>query len=163
MQCPSGARHMSFAMTAPAHTLRVVFALSALACSVILVLFVRGRAAWTAEFWLQLAAAAVAVALFVCWIAFRNGGLRLGGVTLAQLARVFLPQLVYVYIGCALAITAIALAIIYGITRSGANSLALAVLSGLWLSLWPAPGIAALTSWRGLRAAAAKTAEASAP
>lgn len=138
-------------MTAPAHSLRVVFALSTLACSVILVLFVRGRAAWTPEFWLQLAAAAVAVTLFVCWIAFRRGGLRLTGVPLERLARVFLPQLVYMYIASALAITAVALAVVYGVTRSGANSLALAVLSGLWLSLWLAPGIAALTSWRRLR------------
>ena len=139
-------------MTAPAHTLRVVFALSTLACSVILVLFVRGRAAWTTAFWVQLAAAALAVAAVVCWLAFRNGALRLSGVSLAQLARVFLPQLVYVYIACAVAITGIALAVVYGITRAGANSLALAVLSGLWLSLWLAPAIASVTSWRRLRA-----------
>ena len=79
--------------------------------------------------------------------------MRLVGVSLAQLARVFLPQLVFTYIASALAITAIALAVIYGITRSGANSLALAVLAGLWLSLWLAPGIASLTSWLKLRSA----------
>ena len=139
-------------MTAPAHTLRVVFALSTLACSVILVLFVRGRAEWTDAFWMQLAVAAVAVAAVVCALAFRHGRLRLAGVSFAQLARVFLPQLVYMYIATAAALTALAFAVVYAITRAGANSFALAVLSGLWLSLWLAPGIAAVTSWRKLRA-----------
>lgn len=138
-------------MTAPAHTLRVVFAFSALACSVILVLFVRGRAEWTGAFWLQLAAAAIVVTIAACWLAFRHGGLRLAGIPLAQFARVFLSQLVYVYIACAVAVTALAFAVIYGITRVGANSFALAVVAGLWLSLWMAPGIAAFTSWRRLR------------
>jgi hypothetical protein len=79
--------------------------------------------------------------------------MRLVGVSLGQLVRVFLPQLVFMYIASALAITAIALAVIYGITRSGANSLALAVLAGLWLSLWLAPGIASIMSWHKLRPA----------
>lgn len=140
-------------MTAPAHTLRVVFALSALACSVILVLFVRGRAKWTTEFWLQLAASSLVVASVICGLVFRQGRLRLVGVSLAHLARVFLPQLLFMYIASAFAITAIALAVIYGVTRSGANSLALAVLAGLWLSLWLAPSIASVTSWLKLRSA----------
>lgn len=140
-------------MTAPAHTLRVVFALSALACSVILVLFARGRAEWTPAFWLQLAAAAGVVTVVACALAFRHGRLRLAGVPLVQLVRVFLPQLLYIYIACALALTALAFAVVYGITRAGANSFALAVVSGLWLSLWLAPGIAAFTSWRRLRSA----------
>ncbi len=138
-------------MTAPAHTLRAVFALSALACAVILVLFVRGRAEWTTAFWLQLALAAVVATTAACWLAFRHGRLRLAGTPLVQLARVFLSQLVYVYIACAVALTALSFAVIYGITRAGANSLALAVVSGLWLSLWIAPGIAAFTSWLRLR------------
>ncbi len=141
----------SDALIAPAHALRVVFALSTFACSVILVLFVRGRAAWTTGFWVQLVVAAIVVTAVVCWLAFRKGKMRLAGVSLRQLARVFLPQLVYMYIASALAITAIALAVIYGVTRSGANSLALAVLAGLWLSLWLAPGIAAMRSWHRLR------------
>ena len=57
------------------------------------------------------------------------------------------------YIASAFAITAIAVAVIYGVTRSGADSLALAVLAGLWLSLWLAPGIASVTSWLRLRSA----------
>ena len=138
-------------MTAPAHTLRVVFALSALACSVILVLFARGRAEWTTAFWLQLAAAATVATVLACWLAFRQGRLRLAAIPLAQLARVFLSQLVYVYIASAVVLTALAFAVIYGITRVGANSLALAVVTGLWLSLWIAPGIAAFTSWSRLR------------
>jgi hypothetical protein len=141
----------TFAMTAPAHTLRVVFALSTLACSVILVLFVRGRAEWSTAFWVQLAVAAVALSVVVCALAFRRGKLRLAEVSLAQLARVFLPQLVYMYIASAAALTALAFAVVYGVTRVGANSFALAVLSGLWLSLWLAPGIAAVTSWNRLR------------
>lgn len=140
-------------MNATAHTLRAVFALSALACSVILVLFVRGRAEWTTAFWLQLALAAVVATTAACWLAFRHGRLRVAGTPLAQLARVFLSQLVYVYIACAVALTALSFAVIFGITRVGANSFALAVVSGLWLSLWIAPGIAAFTSWRRLRPA----------
>ena len=140
-------------MTAPAQTLRVVFALSTFACSIILVLFVRGRAAWTTEFWVQLVAAAIAVSTAICFFVFRKGNMRLVDVTLGQLARTFLPQLVFMYIASAVAVTAVALAVIYGITRSGLNSLALAVLAGLWLSLWLAPGIASLTSWNKLRAA----------
>lgn len=139
-------------MTAPAHSLRVVFALSALACSVILVLFVRGRAEWTTAFWLQLSAAAAVATVLACWLAFRRGRLRLAAVPLTQLARVFLSQLVYVYIATAVVLTALAFAVIFGITRVGAHSLALAVVSGLWLSLWIAPGIAAFTSWFRLRA-----------
>jgi succinyl-CoA synthetase alpha subunit len=121
-------------------------------CSVILVLFVRGRAAWTNDFWLQLFAAAVIVSAAICFLAFRKGNMRLVGVSLGHLARVFLPQLVFMYIASAVAITAVALAVIYAITRSAQDALALAVLAGLWLSLWLAPGIASLTSWRKLRA-----------
>ncbi len=138
-------------MTAPAHTLRLVFALSALACSVILVLFARGRAEWTTAFWLQLAASATVATVLACGLAFRHGRLRLAAVPSARLARVFLSQLVYVYIASAVVLTALAFAVLYGITRAGANSLALAVVSGLWLSLWIAPGIAAFTSWFKLR------------
>ena len=140
-------------MLAPAHTLRVVFALSAVACSVVLALFVRGRVAWTTEFWLQLAMLALAIASVICWFTFHRGKLKLAGVSLGQLARAFLPQLVYMYIASALVITAVALAVIYAVTRSGANSLALAVLAGLWLSLWVAPGIASVTSWLKLSSA----------
>lgn len=141
-------------MVAPAHALRAIFALSTFACATILVLFVHGRAAWTTGFWVQVVAAAVAATSVTCWFAFRRGAMRLVGTSVQQLARVFLPQLVYAYIASALAITAIALAVIYGVTRSGANSLALAVLAGLWLSLWLAPGIAAMRSWLRLRSRA---------
>lgn len=138
-------------MVVPAQTLRVVFALSALACSVILVLFVHGRAAWTTGFWVQLVAAAVGLAAIICRLVFRKGRLRLAGVPLGPFFRVFLLQLMLGYVTSALAITAIAMAVIYGVTRSGADSLALAVLAGLWLALWLAPGVAALTSWLKLR------------
>ena len=140
-------------MTAPAQSLRVVFALSMFACSVILVLFVRGRAEWTNDFWLHLVAVASIVSTAICYVAFRKGNMRLVGVSLAQLARVFLPQLVFMYISSAIAITVVALAVIYAVTRSGPNAVALAVLAGLWLSLWLAPSIACLTSWHKLRAA----------
>jgi hypothetical protein len=132
-----------------------VFTLSALACSVVLVLFVRGRAEWTDAFWLQLAAASVALCAAGCFVAFRKGGLRLEGVPLGRFVLVFLRQLAIVYIASGVAVTALALAIIYAITRSGPNALALAVLAGLWLSLWLAPGIASFTTWRTLRGAGA--------
>lgn len=140
-------------MNTPTQILRVVFAASALASSVILALFVRGRAEWTTAFWLQIAGASVALCALICFVAFRKGGLRLEAVPLWPFARVFLRQLAIVYAALAIAITAIALAIIYAITRSGPNALALAVLAGLWLSLWLAPGMAALTTWRRLRGA----------
>ena len=142
-------------MNTPTQTLRVVFTLSALACSVVLVLFVRGRAEWTDAFWLQLAAASVALCAAGCFVAFRKGGLRLEGVPLGRFVLVFLRQLAIVYIASGVAVTALALAIIYAITRSGPNALALAVLAGLWLSLWLAPGIASFTTWHTLRGAGA--------
>jgi len=140
-------------MNTPTQTLRVVFAASALASSVILTLFVRGRAEWTTAFWLQIAGASVALCALICLVAFRRGGLHLAAVPLWGFIRVFLRQLAIVYIALAIATTALALAIIYAITRSGPNALALAVLAGLWLSLWLAPGMAALTTWRRLRSA----------
>lgn len=145
-------------MKTPTHTLRVVFALSMLACSVILVLFVRGRAAWTTEFWLQLAAASVAISAAVCFVAFRQGKMRLVAVPLWPFVRLFVRQLAIVYAVSAVAISGVALAVIYAITRSGPNALALAVLAGLWLSLWLAPGIASFTTWRKLRVAKANDA-----
>lgn len=138
-------------MYIPTQTLRVVFAASAFASSVILVLFVRGRAEWTTAFWLQLVVASLALCAAICFVAFRKGGMRLVGVPLWPFVRVFLRQLAIVYAALAIGITALALAIIYAITRSGPNALALAVLAGLWLSLWLAPGMASLTTWRRLR------------
>ncbi len=138
-------------MNTPTQTLRVVFAASAFASSVILVLFVRGRAEWTTAFWLQLVAASLALCAAICFVAFRKGGMRLVAVPLWPFVRLFLRQLAMVYAASAIAITALALAIIYAITRSGPNALALAVLAGLWLSLWLAPGVASLTTWRRLR------------
>ena len=138
-------------MNIPTQTLRVVFAASAFASSVILVLFVRGRAEWTTAFWLQLVVASLALCAAICFVAFRKGGMRLVGVPLWPFVRVFLCQLAIVYAALAIVITALALAIIYAITRSGPNALALAVLAGLWLSLWLAPGMASLTTWRRLR------------
>lgn len=138
-------------MNTPTQTLRVVFAASALASSVILVLFVRGRAEWTDGFWLQLLFASLALCAGICFLAFRGGRLRLAAVPLWAFICLFLRQLALVYAALAIAITAFALAIIYAITRSGPNALALAVLAGLWLSLWLAPGMASLTTWRKLR------------
>ena len=60
-------------MNTPSQTLRVVFTLSALACSVVLTLFVRGRAEWTDASWLQLAATSVALCAAGCFVAFRKG------------------------------------------------------------------------------------------
>ena len=142
-------------MNTPSQTLRVVFALSALACSVVLMLFVRGRAEWTDAFWLQLAAASVALCAAGCFVAFRKGGLRLEAVPLGRFLLVFLREPAIAYVASVVAVTALALAIIYAITRSGPNALALAVLAGLWLSLWLAPGIASFTTWRALRGAGA--------
>ena len=138
-------------MNTPSQTLRVVFALSALACSVVLVLFVRGRAEWTDAFWLQLAAASAALGAAGCVVAFRRGGLRLEAVPLGRFGLVFLRHLAITYIASGVALTALALAVIYAVTRSAPNALALAVLAGLWLSLWLAPGIASVTAWRALR------------
>ena len=126
---PPGARH-----DYPRHILRVVFALSALACSVILVLFVRGRAEWSDAFWLQLAAASRCPVRQPAPSPSRDGRLRLDGVPMLRFVLVFVRELATIYIVSGVAVTAIALAVIYGVTRSGANALALAVLAGLWLS-----------------------------
>lgn len=139
-------------MMAPAHILRLMFALSVFACSVILVLFLRGRVTWTDDFWLQLFASALAVTAVICALGFRKGGLRLAGTHWAQLVPTFLLQLLLVYIASAVGISLVALVAIYAVTASVASSVALAVITGLWLALWFAPGVASITSWRRLRA-----------
>lgn len=139
-------------MMAPVHTLRTVFALSVFACSVILVLFVRGRVTWTDAFWVQLFVAAFAVCLVICFIAFRKGNMGLRDVPLVVLARVFFLQLVFMYIASAVGISLVAWVVIYAIMGSATSSVALAAIAGLWLALWFAPGVASLTSWRKLRA-----------
>ncbi|MDD3353262.1 hypothetical protein [Zoogloea sp.] len=137
-------------MNAPTHTLRVVFALSMLACSVILMLFIRGRAEGSQTFWLQLMGTSAVLSTALCLIAFRKGRMRLEAVPLWPFLRLFVRQLAIVYAASAFSITGLSLAIIYAITRSGFNALALAVLAGVWLSLWLAPGVAAFTTWRVL-------------
>lgn len=140
-------------MTAPSYSLRLVFALSVFICSTILAVFLRGSAALTTEFWVQLFAATVVISTAICFIAFRKGKMRLVDVPLGRLVRVFLWQLLFVYIASATVISAIAMAVVYTAMRSAPNSFAVAVMAGLWLSLWLAPGIAAFTSWRKLRGA----------
>ena len=103
------------------------------------------------DVWLQRGAASLALGAGVCFVAFRKGGMRLDGVPWWPFVGLFLRQLELVYAASAIVIAALALAIIYAITRSGPNALALAVLAGLWLSLWLAPGVASLTTWRRLR------------
>lgn len=140
-------------MNTPTHSLRIVFAMSTLTCSAILMLFVHGRAQWTPEFWLQLLATSVFICATACYVAFRNGRLRVVGIPLGRFFGVFLRQLVVSYLASAAVVTAIALLFIYLVTRTAPNALALAVLAGLWLSLWLAPAIASVTSWRKLRPA----------
>ncbi|MBL8429899.1 MAG: hypothetical protein JNJ95_08435 [Dechloromonas sp.] len=139
-------------MKTPIHSLRIVFALSTLACSVILVLFVHGRAQWTPEFWLQLLATSLAISTTACFAAFRKGKMQVIDVPLADFVGVFVRQLLVTYVASAIALSAIGWAFIYLVTRTAPNSLALAILAGSWLSLWLAPGIASVTSWRKLRA-----------
>ncbi|MBP6901477.1 MAG: hypothetical protein KBC73_15380 [Burkholderiaceae bacterium] len=136
---------------APTHSLRVVFALSAFACSVILMLFLRGRAVDSTEFWAQLLAAAAGLCALACLVAFRRGGLRLVEQPLWPLLRLWSLQLLYAYLITSALLTAIGWALLYAATRSAQSSLALSVLAGLWLSLWAAPGISCLGTWRKLR------------
>lgn len=138
-------------MNTPINSLRIVFTLSTLACSVILVLFAHGRAQWTHEFWVQLIATSLFSCAVICFIAFRKGNMRVVGIPLGRFAGVFLRQLVLSYIASAIALTAVALAIVYTMTRSAPDAFALALLAGLWLSLWLAPALASVTSWRKLR------------
>lgn len=77
--------------------------------------------------------------------------MRVVGIPLGRFAGVFLRQLVLSYIASAIALTAVALAIVYTMTRSAPDAFALALLAGLWLSLWLAPALASVTSWRKLR------------
>ena len=145
------ARYTLNIMNAPIHSLRLVFALSTFACSVILVLFFHGRAQWTSEFWLQLFATSVAISAAVCFVAFRKGKMRVAGVPLARFAGVFFRHLLLTYVASAIVLTVIAWVFIYLVTRTAPNALALAVLSGLWLSLWLAPAIASISCWRRLQ------------
>jgi hypothetical protein len=138
-------------MNTPINSLRIVFTLSTLACSVILVLFAHGRAQWTPEFWIQLVATSVFSCATICFIAFRKGNMRVVDIPLGRFFGVFLRQLVLSYIASAIALTAVALAIVYTMTRSAPDAFALASLAGLWLSLWCAPALASVTSWRKLR------------
>lgn len=140
-------------MKTPTQSLRVVFALSTLACSVILVLFIHGRAQWMPGFWLQLVATSLALTTAVCFVAFRKGKMLITDIPLARFIGVFLRQLLLAYIASAIALTAIALAFIYVVTRTAPNAFALAVLAGLWISVWLAPGLASITSWFKLRPA----------
>lgn len=142
-------------MTAPRHTLRVLFAFSCLACSAIGVLFVRGRATPTATFWWELAAMAVVVTAGLCLLVFRRGGLLLPDTAWGPLVRTLLWHLMGAYVGCTLLVTAVSLAVLLAVTRASGSALALAVLAGLWLSLWLAPGVAALTTARALKRLAA--------
>lgn len=140
-------------MNAPVLSLRIIFALGTFACSLVLVLFVHGRAQWTPEFWLQFLATSVAICAAVCFVAFRQGKMRVINVPLGVFARVFLRQLLFSYIASAIAVTVIALAVVYPMTHSAENSLALAALAGFWLALWLAPTIASVISWLKLRPA----------
>ncbi|MBK6358185.1 MAG: hypothetical protein IPF44_16495 [Betaproteobacteria bacterium] len=139
-------------MKTPIHSLRIVFALSTLACAVVLVLFVHGRAQWTPGFWLQLLATSLAISAAACFVAFRKGKMQVVDVPLAHFAGVFVRQLLVIYVVSAIALSAIGWFLIYLVTRTAPNSLALAILAGSWLSLWLAPGIASVTSWRKLQA-----------
>jgi hypothetical protein len=145
------ARYTLDIMNAPIHSLRLVFALSTFACSVILVLFFHGRAQWTPEFWFQLFATSVAISGAVCFVAFRKRKMRVEGVPLARFAGVFFRHLLLTYVASAIVLTVIAWVFIYLVTRTAPNALALAVLAGLWLSLWLAPAIASISCWRRLQ------------
>ena len=137
-------------MNTPRHTLRVIFALSSGACAVILMLFVRGRATPTTGFWVQLLATALVVSAAGCYLAFRRGGLLLQDVPLSRFLPKLLLHLAVAYLACSVLASAVAFAALYVVTRSPEGSAALAALAGLWLSLWVAPGIAAITSARAL-------------
>lgn len=143
-------------MRVPSHTLRIVFGLSALACSVIVVLFMRGRVSFVDEnrFWLEVGASALALTSVACGLAFRRGGLRLEGVSLGDLVFSFLRSLLVAYVGSASVITLVGFALLYTQTHTVSHALALAGLAGLWLSAWFAPGVAAVMSWRRLRSTA---------
>ena len=135
-------------VAAPRHTLRVVFALSVLACAVIAVLFYKGRAVQSAEFWTGVLAWAVAITVAACAGAFRGGRMALQAVPLGVLLRSFVRQLALSYAVSAVVLTVLGFAALMYVTRVLASSAALAVVAGLWLSLWLAPGLAA---WRTAR------------
>lgn len=137
-------------MNTPRHTLRVIFAFSSFACAVILMLFVRGRATPTSAFWVQLLATALLLSAAGCYLAFRRGGLLLRDVPVSRLLPKLFLHLAVAYLACSVVAIAVAFAALYVVTQSSESSGALAVLAGLWLSLWVAPGVAALTSARAL-------------
>jgi len=150
-------------MQAPSQLLRVVFAASTLACSLIVMLFLRGRAPQDDLNWGLLLLGTVGLAAVVCAFAFRGGRMRLGHVGWSTLLHAYLWQLLWVYLACATALSLIGLALILWVTRSPLNAAALAVLAGAWLSLWLAPGVAALRTARRLQSPTQGTPDAHPP
>ncbi len=135
-------------MPVPSQLLRVVFAASALACSLIVMLFLRGRAPQDDLNWGLLLLGTVGLAAGACALAFRGGRMRVQGVAWASLLHSFLWQLLGAYLVCATLLTLLGWVLVVWVTRSPLNAAALALLAGAWLSLWLAPGVAA---WRTAR------------
>lgn len=137
-------------MKSPRHTLRILFAASCFCCSIILVLVLRGRAPATALFWMQTSASALAVCIVACRMAFRHGRMLLDEIPLSTLLKKLGRHLLVAYVVCTAIITAVGLAGLLTLTHSATSSLALAGLAGLWLSIWLAPGVAAVSTSRAL-------------
>ncbi|ACB35564.1 hypothetical protein Lcho_3306 [Leptothrix cholodnii SP-6] len=137
-------------MKSPRHSLRILFAASSFCCSVILMLFLRGRTTATPVFWIGTFAAATAICVFVCWMAFRHGRMTVDDVPLSTLLAKLGLHLLVAYVACTTLITAVGLAGLLTVTHSFTSSLALAALAGLWLSIWLAPGVAAISTSRAL-------------
>lgn len=137
-------------MNAPQQLLRILFALSTAASALVLVLFARGRVTSAEAFWPQTLAATAALTLLLCGLVFRRGRLRLPPRPLAGVLGTYLVQLLLAYAASALALTVLAAALVAAVTDTPQHALALGVLAGLWLALWVAPGVAAVTTWRRL-------------
>lgn len=137
-------------MKSPRHSLRVLFAASCFCCSIIFMLFLRGRTTATPVFWVETFAAASAICVIVCWMAFRHGRMTVDEVPLSKLLAKLGRHLLVAYVACTTLITAVGLAGLLTLTLPITSSLALSALAGLWLSIWLAPGVAALSTSRAL-------------
>lgn len=137
-------------MYAPRHSLHLLFTLSAFCCALVGVLVWQGRAQDTPLFWARSLGVAAVLAAVASALAGRGGRLRLERQPLLDAGYTLLLQLLRWYFVSALLLTTIGLALLMSLTHAFPQALALAALTGLWLALWIAPGLAALSTARRL-------------
>ena len=136
-------------MNLPPWTLRVIFSASMLCTS----FWVIGLA-WDAVFGdnnVVVAALALALTGAIAWLFFRDGRMALKGpIAASDLLESFVPRLGGAYLALAVVVGSATFLVIKfaGLDQRSGDAEFAALLLGLWLALWAAPGLAALWVWR---------------